>query len=139
MLPLTLTYYIAHRHGRGNPGLLDRQIFVLVAYPTCKMFWNRRVFFRRIKLLSLHWLPSRVKNFGGAAFLSRVVLITDIRLASSTACLRPARPSLHRLSTLTQTLNSGMHTWPPYEKDLTSGIGSPITALVQPTHSQCLS
>jgi hypothetical protein len=49
MLPLTLTYYLVHGHGCGNPGLLDRQIFVLVAYPTCKMFWNHRVFFRRIK------------------------------------------------------------------------------------------
>ena len=47
MLPLILTYYIAHGRGRGNPGLLDRQIFVLVAYPTCKVFWIRRVFFRR--------------------------------------------------------------------------------------------
>lgn len=139
---LSLPCYITHGHGSGNPGLLDRLIFVLVAYPTCKVFWNRPVFFvaqhiyiKRVS--SCYHCVGSCENFG-AAFPSRPAPIKDIRLASSTACSRPAKPLLHRSSALTQAPNSGKHTWPPYENDLISGIGSLITTLVQLVLSGCL-
>ena len=70
---------------------------------------------------------------------SRVCSLHRGYQASIKVRLRPARPSLRPLApALAQVLTSGIHTWPPYEYNLTSGIASnPIIALVQPALYEC--